>query len=79
MATSTAMATGGNRNGVAHHHQGIWSTMKHLMHQGRHHHRQTRPPPSQQVHALAGMAARIRKGTAVHSVGTADDVDKLTL
>lgn len=28
---------------------------------------------------LAGMVARIRKGTAVHSVGTAEDVEKLAL
>jgi [acyl-carrier-protein] S-malonyltransferase len=28
---------------------------------------------------LAGMIARIRKGTTVHSVGTPEDVEKLSL
>ncbi|KAL3793703.1 hypothetical protein ACHAW5_008050 [Stephanodiscus triporus] len=56
-ATAATVATADHH----HHHRGIWSTMKHLMHQGRHHHHhhRIRPPPSsqQQVHALAAGGA----------------------
>ncbi|KAL3773639.1 hypothetical protein ACHAW5_009878 [Stephanodiscus triporus] len=66
MMTATMATGGGNHHGlVAHHHnhRGIWSTMKHLIHQGRHHHHhhRIRPPPSsqQQVHALAAGAMAV--------------------